>query len=86
MAGRGKRLAEVPPAVRTLGAIVSKATLLEVAYHLCLRIQEENETRAIHELVSEIEILTRKKVAIPRSAPNFYVAQLRAILEDRKPP
>jgi hypothetical protein len=83
MAGVGKRLPEVPPAVLVLGSLVSKATLLEVAYHLCLRIQEEDETRAIHELVSEIEILTRKKIRLPSKAPNFYVAQLRAILQDR---
>lgn len=77
-----KRLPEVPPAVGSLGVIVSKATLLEVAYSFALRLQgEEDERQAVHILVTEIEILTGKKIPLPSSACG---ADLRAILEDRK--
>lgn len=83
--GRGlKRLPDVPPAVDALGTLVSKATLLEVAYWFAIRLSgEEDETQALNELVNEIETLTRKKVKVPSKMISARADALRRALAGR---
>jgi hypothetical protein len=53
-----RRLAAVPPAANGFGERVTKTTLLEVAYHLALRLQGEgDETAAVTILLEEAAIL-----------------------------
>jgi hypothetical protein len=86
MPGYGKRCAQVPPAAFALGECVSKATLLEVAYHFALRCTgTENEREAIRDLIAEVELLTGKRVSVPKRWQSRSADALREALATPAP-
>lgn len=85
MSGVGKRAAAVPQLVRVLGDCMSKADLLEVAYHFALLLDEEDSDRALRRIAKETEILRGKPVRIPKPTSgngNHVLDRLRAALHE----
>jgi len=79
-----KRLATVPPAVHGLGQEVSKATLLEMAFHLALRLQgEEDGAEALTIMIEEARALGQPVARPPESRKGAWAVALRAALDRR---